>query len=147
MEAARKSDLADHKTYVTVRVSRALQSIFWLHKIVQLLQNFLIRNSTSVWDVPSLFLSNKIITLLVACHFYSLGHMCDLQNLPFQTLIFNAISGSWFCNIHYDSIDLKVRILEGIFFELRSILHSVSFLVNSFLLENSYLLEKQQRMC
>lgn len=42
--------------------------------------------------------------------------MCDLQNLPFQTLIFNAISGSWFCNIHYDSIDLNVRILEGIFF-------------------------------
>lgn len=41
--------------------------------------------------------------------------MCDLQKLPFQTLIFNAISGSWFCNIHYDSIDLKVRILEGIF--------------------------------
>lgn len=50
---------------------------------------------------PPSFFSNKLIILLVACYFCSLGHVCDLQSLLFQNLIFNYISCSWFCNMHW----------------------------------------------
>lgn len=54
--------------------------------------------------------------ILVAYYFYSLEHICDLQNLPLQTLVFNAISDSWFCSVHWDFVDLKERILFIFYF-------------------------------
>lgn len=97
-----KSDLPDHKTYVIVSVSGALQSTVELYNVVQRHRIFLL-------EIPHLFekrfplsfFSNKLIILLVACYFCSLGHVCDLQSLLFQNLIFNYISCSWFCNMHW----------------------------------------------